>query len=386
MERHPYEEQLKDVLDLATDLLRQGEQCARVGLGQQAIEILSQVWTISADCAPNIADQAAWNVGWLLAQTGQYGDAAIWFARVTKSPDTSALWPSPQQSLLQMCEALARQVQPDATNTPPMIALTTAVSPLSGTLPPLTITSLGRFQVTRAGIVLPTCKTRKAIAIFRYLLIQRHRSAHKDELIDLFWPEAQPQDAAHSLHVAISSLRRYLDPHVGSYLLLDAGRYYINDNVPIEDDCTTFLRLSDAGQQRWRAGDLQGAQQSYSIALKSYQGDYYLDDHDLLWEVAEQERLLSRYLTALDYLGRILVAQGRFEAAIECYQQLLQRDNYREDVHCHVMSCYQQLGRRNEALRQYHVCASMLADDFGLHPMPETRALYDEIIGDIAQR
>jgi len=199
-------------------------------------------------------------------------------------------------------------------------------------------------------------------------------------------PEAQPQDATHSLHVAISSLRRYLDPHVGSYLLLDAGRYYINDNVPIEDDCTTFLRLSDAGQQRWRAGDLQGAQQSYSIALKSYQGDYYLDDHDLLWEVAEQERLLSRYLTALDYLGRILVAQGRFEAAIECYQQLLQRDNYREDVHCHVMSCYQQLGRRNEALRQYHVCASMLADDFGLHPMPETRALYDEIIGDIAQR
>jgi DNA-binding SARP family transcriptional activator len=384
VERQRDEERLKDVRELAVGLLRQGEQCALVGLPHQAIEILCQVWTISAGCAPDVATTAAWNIGWLLAQTGQYHVAAQWFERVAHPPmSTSDLWPTARQTLMQMCDRLAQPSGHVAPIIPSVSsAWPTVVAGPSTALPLLNITSLGRFHITRAGKPLPTCKARKAIAIFRYLLLQRHHSAYKDELIELFWPNARPQDAAHSLHVAISGLRRYLDPGDGSYLLLDAGRYAINGEAPLEDDCATFVQLSDTAEQCWREGDLQGAQDAYTQAIGCYQGDYHLDDRDFLWAVAEQERLLTRYLSALDHLGRICMAQGQFDAAITCYQRLLDRDSYREDAHCQLMTCYQQLGRRGAAVRQYDACAAILAHDLDLEPMPETQALYQRIVGD----
>lgn len=367
------------MLSLAEGLLHQGEQCAQIGLPQQAIEILGNVWTMSVEYAPELADSAAWEIGWLAARRGRYAEAAAWFARVAQPPANATLWPIARETLLEMCSLLDQQParEPDVAVSPPSDVTTNPSA-----LPPLVVTSLGCFHVTRAGTTLPTCKARKSIAIFRYLLLQRNRAAHKDELIDLFWPDSQPREAMHSLHVAISGLRRYLDPTDGSYLLLDAGHYQLHQDAPIDDDCLRFAQLVETAEQHWRAGNAACARQSYSDAIACYQGDYYLDDRDLLWAVAEQERLLTRYLVALDRLGRILIAQCQPEAAVECFQRLLERDSYREDAHCQLMLCYQLLGRRGEALRQYQTCTAILAQDLGLEPMPETQALYHRILGD----
>lgn len=379
MKAHRDGEWTGEVLSLATGLLHQGEQCAQIGLPQQAIEILGNVWTMSVECAPELAASAAWEIGWLAARCGRYAEAAAWFERVAQRPDNAPLWPIMRETLLEMCGRLDQQ--PTRSSLVPLSAPSSAtVSPAA--LPPLVVTSFGCFHVTRAGTALPTCKARKSIAIFRYLLLQRNRAAHKDELIDLFWPDSQPREASHSLHVAISGLRRYLDPTDGSYLLLDAGHYQLNPDAPIADDCTRFAQLIETAELHWRAGNVACARQSYADAIACYQGDYYLDDRDLLWAVAEQERLLTRYLLALDRLGRILIMQSQPEAAVECFQRLLERDSYREDAHCQLMLCYQQLGRRGEALRQYQVCAAILAQDLGLEPMPETEALYQRIVGD----
>lgn len=379
MKVHRDEEWTGEVLSLAAGLLHQGEQCAQIGLPQQAIEILGNVWTISVECAPELANSAAWEIGWLAARRGRYAEAAAWFERVARPPDNAPLWPIMRETLLEMCRLLDQQPVCSSL-VPPSAPSSTIVTPSA--LPPLVVTSLGCFHVTRAGAVLPTCKARKSIAIFRYLLLQHHRAAHKDELIDLFWPDSQPREATHSLHVAISGLRRYLDPAEGSYVLLDAGHYQLNPDAPIDDDCTRFGQLIETAEQYWRAGNAACARQAYADAIACYQGDYYLDDRDLLWAVAELERLLTRYLLALDRLGRILIMQRQPETAVECFQRLLERDSYREDAHCQLMLCYQQLGRRGEALRQYQVCAAILAQDLGLEPMPETQALYQRIVGD----
>ncbi|HEY0602131.1 MAG TPA: BTAD domain-containing putative transcriptional regulator [Herpetosiphonaceae bacterium] len=379
MKAHRDGERTGEVLSLAEGLLHQGEQCAQIGLPQQAIEILGNVWTMSVEYAPELADSAAWEIGWLAARRGRYAEAAAWFARVAQPPANATLWPIARETLLEMCSLLDQQParEPDVAVSPPSDVTTNPSA-----LPPLVVTSLGCFHVTRAGTTLPTCKARKSIAIFRYLLLQRNRAAHKDELIDLFWPDSQPREAMHSLHVAISGLRRYLDPTDGSYLLLDAGHYQLHQDAPIDDDCLRFAQLVETAEQHWRAGNAACARQSYSDAIACYQGDYYLDDRDLLWAVAEQERLLTRYLVALDRLGRILIAQCQPEAAVECFQRLLERDSYREDAHCQLMLCYQLLGRRGEALRQYQTCTAILAQDLGLEPMPETQALYHRILGD----
>jgi DNA-binding SARP family transcriptional activator len=138
----------------------------------------------------------------------------------------------------------------------------------------------------------------------------------------------------------------------------------------------SFEQYCDQAERYWRANDLLGAQQSYANAIGCYQGDYYIGEQDYTWAIGEQERLLARYLSALDHMGQILIAQRHFEPAIDCYQRLLERDSYREDAYCQLMRCYWRLGRRSEALRQYTRCRSILASDLGLEPMPETYELF----------
>jgi DNA-binding SARP family transcriptional activator len=373
----------ESVRQLAAELLQQGARCAQAGLLQQAEALMVQVWSMAEGCAPDLANSAAWEAALLLVQMQNYDGAAEWLGRVAAPPmGGSGLWPAGRQALMQLCLARANTPSARAASSVRVLELQPFAQrgrPLPDQ-PLLNVINLGHFTVIRGGTVLPHCAARKAISIFRYLLTRRHHRAHKEALMDLFWPDAHPRDAAHSLHVAVSALRRYLDPPGCSYLLLENGHYAIDPDAPVEDDCLSFELLCNDAEKYWRSHDLPRAQQAYTRALTCYQGDYDLDGHDLSWAAAERERLLVRYLAALDHLGQVLIVQGLFEQAIECYQRLLERDSYREDAHGQLMRCYMQLGRRGAAVQQYERCAALLAAELHLEPMPEIQELYRLIV------
>jgi DNA-binding SARP family transcriptional activator len=382
MERQIIAAQTEEIRNLAMELQQQGERCALAGLLEQATAIMIQVWEISQECDSRCANAAAWEAGWLRLQMRLYDEAAKWFSRVAEFPAReSCLWPATRQALVQLCLELAnesaRLIAPSSQSMA-QVAVSPQGHPLS-TLPQLRIMNLGLFRIVRAETVLPNCTSYKAVALFRYLLSRRHHSAHKEELLELFWPHANTRAAKHSLQVAVSTLRRYLDPPTGSYLLFEAPHYSINPDAPIEDDAHYFEHCCDEAERYGRTNDLIQQQHAYIEAVSCYQGDYFVGEQDFPWIIAEQERLLARFLSALDHLGQILIAQTHFEPAIECYQRLLERDSYREDAHCQLMRCYWQLGRRAEAVRQYEYCAKLLMTDLGLMPMVELQELYQAI-------
>jgi len=384
IESQMIEGQRENIPELVTELLQQGERYALAGLFQEAEAILAQVWMIAEMRAPDLASAAAWEMAWLLIRRRAFTDATEWVNRIAAPPSReSRLWPAARQALLHICFMLTDKLADQAATSllPPRVQPPSSQDLPALKLPLLKVMNLGQFQVLRAGTVLPACTTHKAISLFRYLLTRYHRVAHKEELMELLWPNARPREAMNSLHVAVSILRRYLDPPTGSYLLFEDSRYSINPGAPVEDDSCSFQQLCDEGERFWETGDIIRAQQAYTSAIACYQGDYYVDNRDSAWAAAEQERLLLYYLAALDRLGRIFVTRGQFLPAIECYQRLLERDGYREDAYCQLMRCYWQLGRRAEALRQYKRCSTILANDLGLEPMSEIQALYQAISG-----
>src|SRR5215213_9438688 len=213
VELNGIEQQTQEIRQLARDLLQHGERCAMVGLVEQASTILAQVWAITQEYELDYADAAAWEAGWLQMQMRSYDQAAMWFGRVVAFPATeSRLWPAAKQTLVQLCLDLATSSidrELPITRAP----IQSAASPRAqapAMLPRLSVINLGRFQIARAETVLPICTKYKAITLFRYLLSRRHRTARKEELLDLFWPDTHPQAATHSLQVAITTLRRYL--------------------------------------------------------------------------------------------------------------------------------------------------------------------------------
>lgn len=361
----------EDVHDLAVALIQQAERCERAGLIQQAIAILTQAWTIGRAEHTTLADRAAWQIAWLDMRLAAYADAAIWFERVGTPPPIDQQWSEMRASLVRVCRD-----SHDGSADSNSLAIA-APSPLA----PLRVISLGRFAVERDGAALPPCNARKAITIFRYLLTRRYHTAAKEELMELLWPEAAPERAAHNLQMAISALRRFLDTGTPSYIVWDAGSYRLHADATIDDDSGAFSRLCDAADHAWRAGQIDQALAGYTVAIERYTGDYHIDDADAVWAIAERERLLTRYLVALERLGDLHHQHTAYEAAIGCYRRVLERDPYREDVACQIMRCFVQLGRRGDALRQFQRTADVLRTDLGLDPSPETAALHSTIAG-----
>lgn len=360
-------------------LLQQGENLALVGRLRKAETLFEQAWRMAMEQDSDLANSAAWELAFLLMRMEAYAEAGEWFSRVAHQPwMRDGLWDANRQALTRMCESVARL--PVEAAAAPAARLVCGPAPATDALPQLFIHNLGRFQIFRAGQLLPVCKARKAAMLLRYLLTRPHRSAHRDELVEVLRPEAQPDKSLHSLHVTASALRRYLNPLAGSYLIFEAGWYAINADAPVDDDCSTFLRLCDAAEQHRQAGERAVAQQCYADAAACYHGDYDIDDLQTVWAVAERERLFVRYLSVLDHAGRMCIEQRQFEHAADYYMRLLDHDAYREDAHYQLMQCYVQLGRRGTALRQYERCTDVLARDLGLEPMPELKELYHTIL------
>src|SRR5690606_14451712 len=86
------------------------------------------------------------------------------------------------------------------------------------------------------------------------------------------------------------------------------------------------------------------------------------------------------YQTTLLRSVELLEAQGAYHVAISQAQQLLTHEPTHELAHQHLMVCYERLGDRRAVIRQYESCRRVLAEELGVDPAPETRALYRRIL------
>jgi hypothetical protein len=72
----------------------------------------------------------------------------------------------------------------------------------------------GGFRVTRRGVPLGEGSPRreKANQLLRWLLLNPLRPVAADELLDVFWPDQDPDRALAALHVTLHAVRRLLEP------------------------------------------------------------------------------------------------------------------------------------------------------------------------------
>jgi len=97
------------------------------------------------------------------------------------------------------------------------------------------------------------------------------------------------------------------------------------------------------------------------------------------WTLYDRERLRLGYLGVRQKLMLHHGAYGRFEAALDHAERILEIDPAREKIHRHLMRLYALNGDRNAALAQFKRCKQVLHDELNLKPMRETRQLYSLI-------
>jgi DNA-binding SARP family transcriptional activator len=134
------------------------------------------------------------------------------------------------------------------------------------------IEMLGWLRATHGDRVVSRFRTRKTAALLGYLALYAHRSHPRDLLVELLWPESDPDAARTSLRVALASLRRQLEPAgvpPGAVLLADRATIQLNP-AAIVTDVAQFEAARDAAA---RAGSETERLARLSEAVALYRGE-----------------------------------------------------------------------------------------------------------------
>jgi DNA-binding SARP family transcriptional activator len=247
--------------------------------------------------------------------------------------------------------------------------------------PSLVVYCLGPFRVYQDDQPVTEWPSAKGKAIFKYLIAHRQRPVVKEILMELFWPEMDPDAARNNLNVAIYGLRQALRAGrpTFSHVLYQDDCYLINPELRIWVDSEAFDRHYAAAQTLQQQSRLSEAMAEYRAAEALYQGEYMEEDRYEDWMIPRRRRLEARYLDLLDRLVRYSYDREHDAACIALCHKTLAVDACREEAHRRLMRCYSRQGQPYLALRQYHLCVEALREELDVPPAEQTLALYQRI-------
>jgi len=246
------------------------------------------------------------------------------------------------------------------------------------TPPSLVVYCLGPFRVYQNDRLITEWNGLKSQSILKYLLAHLGTPVQKDILMDLFWPDADPEAARRNLHQAVYSLRQTLrrgHPDF-EHILFENNCYAFNSEMEIWIASREFEKHVLAGRRLEAAGRLVEAMAEYGVAEGLYQGDFMENVLYEDWPRLQREHMRNMYLKIVNRLSEYYMQQTNYPPAITLCQKILARDNCYEDAHRRLMQCYQAQGQRHLAVRQYQLCVQALKEELDLPPAKETVDLY----------
>ncbi|MBN1135948.1 MAG: AAA family ATPase [Anaerolineae bacterium] len=251
----------------------------------------------------------------------------------------------------------------------------------------LRIHLLGDLEIWRDGQVVPNdaWPSRKVRRLLGILVTHRHRAVSSDELIEWLWPDLGLESARNSLWVAVSHLRRVLEPGKvqrgrSTFVLTEPPGYRFDPAGQCQIDVDAFLDQVRAGQEQQRRGEWTAALDAYLAAHALYRGDYLAQDRYEDWAIPTRGRLHEILLEIKGNLAICHLNLGRYHEALDQARQVLDDEPCRESAWRLVMeTCYRQ-GEQDRALHAFERCRAILAEELGVEPMPETLALRERIL------
>ena len=244
---------------------------------------------------------------------------------------------------------------------------------------PMAVYMLGTFtlMIGEKSVKLPMSR---GLSVFQYLLFHHGQPASREVLMDIFWPDAEPETARNNLNVALYGLRTALRSVTFlPVILFEEGAYGLSPDLHLWLDVEEFENHVKSGHQLESQQRLLQAVSDYETAISLYKGDLLGDSPYESWTVLDRERLRILYLDTLAHLSLLYFNQERYAACMTLCQLILARDPCREDAHCRLMQCYSRLGQGSLALRQYRICVQALQTELQVDPAPETTRLYERV-------
>ena len=262
-------------------------------------------------------------------------------------------------------------------------------SPMSQTHEGSTLTVnmrlLGTFEVTVGGQPVTRWHGRLGRSILAYLLVQHQRSAVRDRLLDVFWPNVKPTLAKNRLHVAISSLRKSLRAVTDRPVIeFNQDTYQIARSCVVQVDVDEFEQNVKAARRSAALGRTDEALARYEAALECYRGDLLPDMPYEEWTLLPREALRIAYVECLGDAARLHMLREEYSDALRLGWAILATDPAHEEAHRLIMRCHASNGEPHQALRHFEICCRELETILGVEPAQATVNLLDAIRSEAA--
>ncbi|WP_432928111.1 BTAD domain-containing putative transcriptional regulator [Microbispora sp. CA-135349] len=215
-------------------------------------------------------------------------------------------------------------------------------------------------------------------AVLARLVLAAGAVVSTDTLIEDLYHGRPPATALESIHVYVSNLRRVIEPQraprTPPRLLVAKRPGYLLATSDV--DALRFGGLVAYAERRPPARALA----LLDDALGLWRGRPYADFAGELWAVTEVNRLHELRLVAVERRAQAQLDLGRPEAAIQDLEAETGEHPLRERLWWLLALAYYRTGRQADALATLRRARSLIADQLGLDPGPQLRALEQDIL------
>ncbi len=171
-----------------------------------------------------------------------------------------------------------------------------------------------------------------SLQLLQILITYRNQNLNKDFLLDLLFPDHSLESINKNFYVALSTLRKALEPDLKSgrmstYIIQSKNHYMFNTNS-LYLDVEEFTQLIDE-----KTVSLASRTKNLLRAESLYKGNFFEEyPYEAFLEV-EREKLRAQYLDVLRQLAYIYWNPNNYKLGIEYFEKLLAVEPYQDVIY-----------------------------------------------------
>ncbi len=242
----------------------------------------------------------------------------------------------------------------------------------------------GRLSVEIDGVQLTGSMRGKQVPLlFAYMALHRDRHIGRDELSNALWPAQAPNSEDAALRTLLSRLRSGL----GSSVVVGRDQLTLALPEPVWIDVEAAATGIGRAQEALDLGDARTAWALAQVPL-NISGRGLLPGAQASWLEPRRRELEDLRLQALELIGRagLMLGGSQLQSVERAARSLIEGEPYRESGYVLLMQALAAEGNIGEGLRVFERLRTLLRDELGTAPSPETIAAHDRLLRPAADR
>ena len=205
----------------------------------------------------------------------------------------------------------------------------------------------------------------KKAALVKLLALAPSHHLHREQAMDLLWPDQGRRAAANNLSQALHAARHALGPDdaqaASGYLASQDEQLLLCPGAELWVDVEAFEEAAATARRSREPA-------AYRAALNLYAGELLPRDPYEEWAEVPREGLRQLFLSLLEELASLHEERGEYGPGIEALRRAVVEEPTREEAHIGLMRLYALGGRQAEALGQYARLEKILSRELAAEP------------------